>query len=116
MATHSVHPFRSVQAKTEYVRVSGSPTAPPLVLLPGLRGTSLMWVPVIAALAQHYRVYAPDTVTDVGLSVPRGELSTAADPVRWLDELFGVLSPQPDLVARKLIEFLAEPVCGPAES
>jgi hypothetical protein len=79
MATQSFHPFRSEQAKAEFeafyeervkawpvafeamlidtpsgrtfVRASGRVTDPPLVLLPGTRGTSLMWIHTIAALS-----------------------------------------------------------------
>ena len=122
MTTSSFHPFRSEKAKAEYeayylekakawpvpsetrlvdtpsgrtfVRVSGRITDPPLVLLPGTRGTSLMWTGSIAALSAHYRTYAPDTITDAGFSVPRCEISTPEDLVKWLDEVFTVLSPK----------------------
>jgi len=77
-----------------YVRVSGSVTDPPLVLLAGARGTSLMWGGMIAALSAHYRTYALDTMTDVGLSVPRYRMSTAEELVRWMDEVFRVLVPE----------------------
>jgi hypothetical protein len=79
MATESFHPFRSEQAREEFlsfylekakrwpipsetrlfdtasgmtfVRISGKASDPPLVLLPGARGSSLMWIPNIAALS-----------------------------------------------------------------
>jgi hypothetical protein len=79
MATDSFHPFRSEQAREEFlsfylqkskrwpipsetrlidtasgatfVRISGKASDPPLVLLPGARGSSLMWIPNIAALS-----------------------------------------------------------------
>ncbi len=122
LRTPSSYPFRSEQAKAEYtrvyeewakrwpvpfetrlidtpsaqtfVRISGRPTDPPLVLLSGARGTSLMWAPNIAALSAHYRTYALDTITDVGLSVARGKVSKPEDFVRWLDEVFSVLVPE----------------------
>jgi len=122
MATHSFHPFRSQQAKAEYgavyaemakawpvpfenllidtpsartfVRASGRPTDPPLVLLSGTRGTSLMWVHMIGALAARHRTYALDTVNDVGLSVPRRDAWPAEALVEWLDEVFQVLVPE----------------------
>ena len=120
--TPSFHPFRSEQAKADFdalyqekarawpvasetrfvdtpcgrtfVRVSGRNTDPPLVLLPGARGTSLMWTPNIAALSAHYRTYALDTITDIGLSVAQRKITTPEDLVKWLDEVFTVLVPE----------------------
>jgi pimeloyl-ACP methyl ester carboxylesterase len=122
MATRTFHPFRSERARAEYttidrdwartwpvpfetrlvdtpsgrtfVRISGRVTDPPLVLLSGVRGTSLMWVHNIAALSAHYRTYALDTITDIGWSAPRREISSAQHLVDWLDEVFGVLVPE----------------------
>jgi pimeloyl-ACP methyl ester carboxylesterase len=122
VTTPPYYPFRSEQAKAEFesfymqkaeawpvpsetrfvdtpsgrtfVRISGPGTAPPLVLLSGTRGMSLMWSGCIAALSAHYRTYALDTITDIGLSVPRREISTKEDLVNWLDEVFSVLIPE----------------------
>jgi pimeloyl-ACP methyl ester carboxylesterase len=122
MATPPFHPFRSERAREEFrafylkkanawpvpcetrlvdtpsaqtfVRVTGRASDPPLVLLPGARGSSLMWIPNIAALSVRHRVYALDLVNDVGLSTPRGEFTTPADLVHWLDEVFEVLAPE----------------------
>jgi pimeloyl-ACP methyl ester carboxylesterase len=122
MATQAFYPFRSEEDKTKYtsmylnwakswpvlsetmlvdtpagqtfVRISGRVTDPPLVLLPGARGTSLMWAGMIRALSAHYRTYALDTINDTGLSVMRRPISTPDDLVRWLDEVFGVLVPE----------------------
>lgn len=122
MTRQSFHPFRSERAKAEYeafcldrakawpiasetmlidtasgqtfVRASGRATDPPLVLLPGARSGSLMWIHNIAALSAHYRTYALDTMNDVGLSVSRGEMTMPEDYVRWLDEVFTVLVPE----------------------
>jgi pimeloyl-ACP methyl ester carboxylesterase len=122
MTTPPFHPFRSEEAKAEFlafylekakmwplesetrlvdtpsgqtfVRVSGRATDPPLVLLPGARGSSLMWVPNIAALSSRYRTYALDLVNDIGLSVPRRELKTPDDLVDWLDEVLTALVPE----------------------
>src|SRR5574341_610684 len=113
------YPFRSAQAKAEYqalylerakawpvasetrlvetpsgqtyVRMSGRPTSPPLVLLHGARGNSLMWIPNVAALSAHYRTYALDTIGDTGLSVCRRNITKPGDFVQWLDEVLAVL-------------------------
>jgi len=121
MTRQSFYPFRSEQAKTEYeafclerakawpiasetmlidtasgrtfVRASGRITDPPLVLLPGARFGSLMWIHNIAALSAHYRTYALDNINDVGLSVTRRDFSKPEDHVNWLDEVLTVLIP-----------------------
>jgi pimeloyl-ACP methyl ester carboxylesterase len=122
MATQSFYPFRSEPAKAEYeafcqdrakawpvasetmlldtasgqtfVRASGRITDPPLVLLPGARSGSLMWIHHIAALSAHFRTYALDVMDDVGLSVSRRGISKPEDYVNWLDEVFTVLVPE----------------------
>ncbi len=71
-----------------YVRISGPSDAPPLVLLPGVNASSLMWLPNISELSQNYRVYAVDNIYDFGRSVWKRPMLTASDFVNWLDELF----------------------------
>ena len=118
----SFHPFRSAKAKAEYqalyterartwpvaaetrlletpsgqtfVRISGQRSNPPLVLLPGSRGTSLTWIPNIAALSAQYRTYALDSIYDFGLSVRSGKLKTRDDLITWLDEVLTELVPE----------------------
>jgi pimeloyl-ACP methyl ester carboxylesterase len=118
----SFHPFRSAQAKAEYealyikrakewpvasetklietssgqtfVRVSGHITNPPLVLLPGSKGTSLTWIPNIAALSSHYRTYALDSIYDFGLSVSHRNIKKPGDLITWLHEVLTVINPE----------------------
>ncbi|MGD0695293.1 MAG: alpha/beta hydrolase [Terriglobia bacterium] len=125
MARQSFYPFRSERAKAEYeafclerakawpvasetmlldtasgrtfVRASGRTTNPPLVLLPGARSGSLMWIRHIAALSAHYRTYALDNINDVGLSGSRRDISKPEDYVNWLDEVLTVLVPKEPL-------------------
>jgi pimeloyl-ACP methyl ester carboxylesterase len=80
-----------------FVRASGRSTDPPLILLPGARSGSLMWIHNIAALAAHYRTCALDTLGDVGFSVNRGDVTKPEDLVNWLDEVFTVLVPEGSL-------------------
>jgi len=80
-----------------FVRMSGCLTDPPLILLPGSRGTSLTWIPNIAALSAHYRTYALDSIYDFGLSVSRQNIKKPEDLVTWLDEVLTVLVPQGSL-------------------
>jgi pimeloyl-ACP methyl ester carboxylesterase len=119
MAYPPYHPFRSEPARARYlayynqratcwpvpsetrmvetalgstfVRISGPPGAPPLVLLPGMAATSLMWAPNIAALSAAHRTYAVDNVNDVGRSVFSRPLRSGDDFATWLDDLLAGL-------------------------
>jgi pimeloyl-ACP methyl ester carboxylesterase len=122
MKTSAHHPFRSAKAKTEYlalydetakdwpvasecrmvdtsygqtfVRISGPVDAPPLVLLPGAGGCSLMWKPNIESLSKCYRTYAIDALINTGCfgkSVYTRTTKSPKDAVDWLDELFSAL-------------------------
>lgn len=94
MTRSTYHPFRSAEAKTEYltlydelsknwsvpfednmidtaygqtfVRISGPDNAPPLVLFPGAGASSLMWTMHIEALSRNHRTYAVDTLINTG--------------------------------------------------
>jgi len=94
MTISEVHPFRSAEAKAEYlalydeaaknwavpseskmidtsygqtyVRISGADDAPPLVLFPGAGTCSLMWALNVEALSQNYRTYAVDSLINTG--------------------------------------------------
>jgi len=77
-----------------FVRMSGRITDPPLILLPGSRGTSLTWIPNIKALSAHYRTYALDSIYDFGLSVRRGNIKKPDDLITWLDEVVNILIPE----------------------
>ncbi len=70
-----------------FVRVSGELGAPPVVLLPGLGATSLMWSANVAALAARFAVYAVDNVYDHGRSTNTQPFRRSADFVGWLDAL-----------------------------
>ena len=113
------HPFKSEQAKDEYlklydkrakkwpvlsttkmvktsygqtfVRMSGPESAAPLVLMHGVGGNSLQWIPNVESLSKHYRVYAIDNVYDNGRSIPIKIMAGANDYVSWLNELFDTL-------------------------
>ncbi len=109
------HPFRSDAAKVRYlalydqrardwpvpcdtirvhgefgetfVRVSGPVEAPPLVLLHGISSNSLAWLPNVAELARHHRVYAVDHIQDGGRSIATRPLASLGDHLSWLDGL-----------------------------
>ena len=113
------HPFRSAEAKEQYLRlydarakkwpvasetrtlntsygptfvlISGPVGAPPLVLLHGASGNSLQWAPNIEALSACYRTYALDNIYDYGRSIYTRALKSPDDFVKWLDESFNAL-------------------------
>jgi len=71
-----------------FVRISGPGGAPPLVLLPGMTATSLLWTPNIRAFSEAYRTFAIDPIGDVGRSECTKPLQSLKDHLVWLDELF----------------------------
>lgn len=74
-----------------FMRVSGPVDGPPLVLLPGGGAHSLMWIPTIAALSQHHRTYALDSILDVGRSANTVPIKTVDELTQWLDDVFEAL-------------------------
>ena len=88
-------PSETVMVETSqgstFIRISGPEEAQPLFLLPGGRGSSLLWVPNIATLAESHRVYTADNIMDQGRSIPTNEPRSTDDFVAWLDELFDAL-------------------------
>ena len=113
------HPFRSAEAKEKYlklydkraekwpvvsesrmvdtsygqtfIRISGPAGARPLVLLHGVSGNSLQWLPNIEALSGSFRTYALDNIYDNGRSITTKPLRSPDDFVAWLEELFKAL-------------------------
>ena len=82
-----------------HARLTGTEGLPPLVLLHGARGNSLMWVPNIAALSACFRTCALDVIGETGLSVSQQRLTRRAQLLTWLDEVLAALVPS------------GEPVC-----
>lgn len=74
-----------------FVRVSGPSDGPPLVLLPGMSSSGLMWETLVEPLARRHQTYAVDSVADVGRSVPSRDVRSAADFAQWVDELLAGL-------------------------
>jgi pimeloyl-ACP methyl ester carboxylesterase len=77
---------------TTHVNAAGSPDAPPLLLMHGAQISSPVWYANIEPLSRHFRVYAPDTVDQMGRSVPSKKLKTPQDCSDWLCELLDALS------------------------
>src|SRR4029077_9755945 len=84
--------FESLQIPTGYgsthVIASGSPDAPPLVLLHAFQATALAWRANVEGLSRHFRVYALDVIGQGGKSASTRPLKKRRDFAAWLCELF----------------------------
>ncbi len=77
---------------TTHVQVCGPADGTPLVLLSGAGATSTVWFGNVADLSRSYRIYAVDTIGDVGRSVHDGRpIRRLADLMHWLCGLFDQL-------------------------
>jgi len=74
-----------------FVRISGRESAPPLVLLHGGSNNSLMWIPNIKTLSEHFRTYAIDAIDDNGRSIQTRPLKSPEDLINWLGEVLDAL-------------------------
>ena len=119
MAIAAHHPFRSAEAKREYLsyydhmaeqwpipsqtrvvgtafgqtflRIQGPVDGTPLVLLPGDTETSLSWLPVIEGFSRSFRTFAIDHIYDNGRSIYARQMLRPRDFVDWLEEVLEVL-------------------------
>lgn len=77
-----------------FVRITGPPEAPLLLLLHGAGSTSLMWAPNVAALSRQYRTVAVDQVGEFGRSACTMPPESMQDLMSWLDDLIAALQPR----------------------
>ena len=89
--SHWPVPYIAVDVPTRFgkthINVSGSQTAPPLVLLPGNFTSSTTWFYNVVGLSQSYCIYAVDTLGDVGKSIPESLPASRPDYANWLDDV-----------------------------
>src|SRR6201993_1310457 len=71
-------------------RDEGDPAAEPLLLIHGVAGSSLAWVPLFTHLSDKYRVIAPDLLGHGQSDKPRADYSLAAFAV-WLRDFLDAL-------------------------
>jgi len=88
-------PFESLYVQTHYgsthVVISGDPSNPALILLPGLAVTSMMWLPNIRALSNQFRCFALDVIGDHGksrLSEQKVYPRSGKDYSLWLKQVY----------------------------
>jgi pimeloyl-ACP methyl ester carboxylesterase len=83
-------------------RDTGDPAAEPLLLIHGVGGSSLAWVPLFAHLSARYRVIAPDLLGHGQSDKPRADYSLGAFAV-WLRDFLDRLDiPAATLVGHSL--------------
>ena len=87
--------YRELSIPTSFgqarVIVAGPLDAEVIVLLHGMQANSAMWYPNIAALSEHYRVYAIDDFLGSGASHTQANISGMDQVVSWYQELFDLL-------------------------
>ena len=68
--------YRTIHGHRRAYRLMGE--GPPLLLLHGIGDSSASWLPVMAALAEHHTVIAPDLLGHGNSAKPRADYSVAA--------------------------------------
>jgi pimeloyl-ACP methyl ester carboxylesterase len=79
---------------TTHIIASGSPDAPPLVLLPSLAASATVWRLNIAGLSRHYRTYAVDVIGQPGKSVATQRLRNRRQLADWMIDVLDGLGVQ----------------------
>jgi pimeloyl-ACP methyl ester carboxylesterase len=74
-----------------HVIASGSPDAPPLVLLPSLAGSATVWRLNVAELSRRYRTYAVDVIGQPGKSVATGRIRSRRQFAGWFADVLDAL-------------------------
>ncbi|MFE6861285.1 alpha/beta fold hydrolase [Nocardia sp. NPDC057668] len=73
------------------VRRSGHGAGTPLLLLPGLMGNSLFWLPLVAELSRERVVYAMDVMGWAGRCEQTAPIEDEADVAAWVGEVIAGL-------------------------
>lgn len=75
-----------------HVIAAGDKDAKPLILFHGVGDDSaLMWIYNARALAEHFRIYAVDTIGGPGKSKIGEKYNKEYDDVAWIEEIMGLL-------------------------
>ena len=70
---------------------SGSPDAPPLVLMRGAGGNALLWAPAVVHLSRNFRTYAVDVIGESGKSAPNRPSYKGPAYGKWIVDVFDAL-------------------------
>jgi pimeloyl-ACP methyl ester carboxylesterase len=94
-----------------HVIAAGDPVSPPLVLIHPMGVAAFIWSSIIAPLVEKHRVYALDTIGDVGrseLADPQRYPKKGRDYSTWLDDVYeGLDISKADLVAGSMGGWIA---------
>jgi pimeloyl-ACP methyl ester carboxylesterase len=74
-----------------HIVAAGPVDAEPLILIHGMTFSATMWYPNIEMLASNYRVYALDTIGDIGKGNVTEIIKTRQDAVGWLEDVLSGL-------------------------
>ena len=84
-------PFESRYVGTRFgsthMLVCGADDAPPIVLVQAVAGSSPLWRNQLPVLAEHFRVYALDTVGQPGRSAPNPPSFFSDDYMNWITDV-----------------------------
>lgn len=88
-------PYEELMIPTQFgethIVVAGPKDAEPLILIHGMTFSATMWYPNIELLASRYRVYALDTIGDLGKGNVTSIMKKREDAVDWLDDVLSGL-------------------------
>lgn len=74
-----------------FVLVCGPETAPPVFLMHGSVGNTIMWMRTIKQYAEHFRCYVLDMIGEPGFSAPSRPDMTSDAHALWLDDVLDAL-------------------------
>ncbi len=84
-------PFEDLMISTRFgethIIASGSIDAPALILLHGMTFSATMWYPNIESLSKDFRVYAVDTIGDLGKSAISSIMKTREEAALWVSDV-----------------------------
>ncbi|OAB41105.1 alpha/beta fold hydrolase [Paenibacillus antarcticus] len=84
-------PFEDLMISTQFgethIIASGSIEAPAILLFHGMTFSATMWYPNIESLSKHYRVYAVDTLGDLGKSTITSLIGTREEAALWISDV-----------------------------
>jgi pimeloyl-ACP methyl ester carboxylesterase len=88
-------PHQALDVETSFgkthINTAGSPELPPLILLHGFGVCSTQWYSNVGPLSRYFQVYAPDVLSQMGLSAATRRLKTRQDCAAWLTEVLDTL-------------------------
>lgn len=91
-------PFEDVMISTRFgdthIIVSGLIDSPAILLFHGMTFSATMWYPNVESLSRHFRVYAVDTLGDLGKSTITSLIRTREEAALWVSDILTELQLQ----------------------